>query len=417
MSNIITAFNLLENISMVQSTSHKEALLKANKDHEILKSLLIACYDPFTVYNIKKIDGLDYADRHNPMTPEANYRSFMTLLDRLSSRIVTGNAAIYECQKFFSYCSEQEAIWYTRVLKKDLNIGIKVKTINKCIPGLITVFEVMLAKELDRYPDLIILEPKLDGLRGFGNTTTGELFSRNGKLLEGFDSVSADLKKFGPGYWVDGELLSGSKYNTTMTQAFRHSQGKEAGLNSFDIITHEDFARGHSSLDQIERKQLLTSMLEDIQPEAIVRVIHSEVIDTKDPFFREKVNDYYERCLAAGYEGIMVKDATAQYECKRGHVWQKMKPVKTYDIKVKSLEAGKPDTKYAECLGKLVCDFNGNEVRVGSGISDAQRQEWWNNPLLIVGKTIEVLAQEETENQHGTSSLRFPRFKQIRWDK
>ena len=50
-------------------------------------------------------------------------------------------------------------------------------------------------------------------------------------------------------------------------------------------------------------------------------------------------------------------------------------------------------------------------VRVGSGFSIEQRQEFYKNPKKILGKQITVQYFEETKNQDGGISLRFPTFK------
>ena len=52
-----------------------------------------------------------------------------------------------------------------------------------------------------------------------------------------------------------------------------------------------------------------------------------------------------------------------------------------------------------------------NLVRVGSGFSIEQRQDFYNNPDAILGKVITVQYFEETKNQEGGISLRFPTFK------
>jgi DNA ligase-1 len=52
-----------------------------------------------------------------------------------------------------------------------------------------------------------------------------------------------------------------------------------------------------------------------------------------------------------------------------------------------------------------------NIVRVGSGFTIEQRQEFYQNPKKILGKIITVQYFSESENQDGGISLRFPTFK------
>ena len=52
-------------------------------------------------------------------------------------------------------------------------------------------------------------------------------------------------------------------------------------------------------------------------------------------------------------------------------------------------------------------DYNGNQLNIGSGLSDQQRVEWFKNENLIIGKQILVKYKELTKNQQGTVSLSF----------
>jgi DNA ligase-1 len=69
-------------------------------------------------------------------------------------------------------------------------------------------------------------------------------------------------------------------------------------------------------------------------------------------------------------------------------------------------------------MGALVCEGEDDgkdiKVNVGSGFTDAQRDEFWTNKETIVGQVIEVRADAITQNQDGTYSLRFPRFLRFR---
>ena len=69
----------------------------------------------------------------------------------------------------------------------------------------------------------------------------------------------------------------------------------------------------------------------------------------------------------------------------------------------------------AECeetmLSCVTIKHKGYDVRVGSGFSIEQRQEFYKNPKKILGKIITVQFFSESENQDGGLSLRFPTFK------
>ena len=68
--------------------------------------------------------------------------------------------------------------------------------------------------------------------------------------------------------------------------------------------------------------------------------------------------------------------------------------------------------KPAGVMGKLVCEWQGKEIRVGGGFTADQRELWWHNPELIIGQTITFKYQS-----HGTVDLpRSPQFKGVRYD-
>ncbi|MFY7883302.1 MAG: hypothetical protein ACOVOV_00510, partial [Dolichospermum sp.] len=52
-------------------------------------------------------------------------------------------------------------------------------------------------------------------------------------------------------------------------------------------------------------------------------------------------------------------------------------------------------------------------VQVGSGFSHEQKRFYFENPNEILGKQITVQYFEETKNQNGGISLRFPTVKAI----
>jgi DNA ligase-1 len=105
--------------------------------------------------------------------------------------------------------------------------------------------------------------------------------------------------------------------------------------------------------------------------------------------------------------------------CKRSDRWLKYKPVHDYDLTVIAVEEG--TGKNTGRMGALVCEGVDQDklirVNVGSGFSDTQRQDYWDNRNKVVGQTAVILCDAITQNQDGGYSLRFPRFKTFRDDK
>jgi DNA ligase-1 len=126
--------------------------------------------------------------------------------------------------------------------------------------------------------------------------------------------------------------------------------------------------------------------------------------------------DFNKEAIDNGYEGIMIKDVDAPYECKRSTSWLKQKPFIEVSLEVTDVEEG--TGRNADRLGALVCsgtdDGRQIMVNVGSGFTDSDRSDFWYSRDSLAGQIVEVRADAVTQNQDGTYSLRFPRFLRFR---
>jgi DNA ligase 1 len=90
----------------------------------------------------------------------------------------------------------------------------------------------------------------------------------------------------------------------------------------------------------VDGDDLLDAPLEEraARLDAIAPHLRIPSLITSDPERAERVLD---ESLAAGHEGIVVKDAASQYKAgRRGKAWRKVKPVRTYDLVVLGAEWG-----------------------------------------------------------------------------
>ena len=112
----------------------------------------------------------------------------------------------------------------------------------------------------------------------------------------------------------------------------------------------------------------------------------------------------------------MIKDVDAPYNCKRSHAWLKAKPFIEVTLEVVDVEEGTGSNEGR--LGAIVCkgtdDGKDIVVNVGSGFTDVHRDHYWAGRYDLIGHLVEVRADAVTQNQDGTYSLRFPRFKTFR---
>jgi DNA ligase-1 len=147
-----------------------------------------------------------------------------------------------------------------------------------------------------------------------------------------------------------------------------------------------------------------------------VTALSWETVDLDTPEGDARFVALNKAAVDGGYEGVMIKSVDASYECKRSHSWLKAKPFIEVTLEVVAVEEG--TGRNAGRLGALVCagQDDGKDIRVnvGSGFTDDQRSQFWNARDAVVGNLVEVRADAVTQNQDGTYSLRFPRFKTFR---
>jgi DNA ligase-1 len=185
----------------------------------------------------------------------------------------------------------------------------------------------------------------------------------------------------------------------------------------FDLITLKEFQEGRGKHRQIDRSVTLAAWYNQCAEHMPnVTVVGQELVDLRDPAGQARFRQINQEAIAGGYEGIMIKDPEAVYECKRTVNWLKLKPFIEVSLEVTDVEEGTGRNQGR--LGALVCtgvdDGRQITVNVGSGFTDSDRSEFWSNRSALIGQIVEVRADAVTQNQDGSYSLRFPRFLHFR---
>lgn len=114
-------------------------------------------------------------------------------------------------------------------------------------------------------------------------------------------------------------------------------------------------------------------------------------------------------------EGIVLRNIFAYYqEGKRNQDMFKLKRKCSFTLQIKDYFLGKKGSKYEDTIGGLiVIDYDGTEVKVGSGLTDADRAHMLSNFEEYRNTYIEVEAMGVTSQ----GNLRMPRIKGFRDDK
>ena len=420
----------------------KESILERelkNNNVEFFNGVRLAL-DNFITFGVKKVPI-----HGGPDGQGLPWDAFAALATYLYKRELTGHEARDAIELAMSAATQDEwNYWYRRILIKDLRCGVSEKTVNKVLKGSaidpVPVFECMLSHDGAKHEKKIagkkLIEPKLDGVRCLTiidcENRTVTQFTRNGKVLENFAHITNALAQFiddfGRSYVIDGEVVSKS-FQDLMKQVHRKDdvQSTDAKLAAFDIIPLSEFRAGKSVLGQRRRSRLLktfepifdkASTFAGLTGNCIVEVVDQKEVDLDSLVGQLEFKQYNADAIAAGYEGIMIKEPDAVYECKRTTSWLKQKPFIEVSLTVVDVEEG--TGKNAGKLGALVCegidDGDTIIVNVGSGFSDDDRAEIWSDKEAVVGQIVEIRADAKTRSQDSEDvwSLRFPRFLRFR---
>ena len=423
---------LKEFVDKMQATSSsldKVEILK--QQPEFIKRILEYTYNPYKQYYVTS----KTCKKNSDLLGHSNtYGSIFTLLDDLRNRITTGHNSIANVNRFILENKQYEDLIYN-VLDKDLKTRTGAKVINKAFPGLIPEFNVALAQnyepKLTDWNDTWYASRKLDGVRCLavvdveGKCT---LYSRMGKEFTTLDKVKQAIEATGIINTVfDGEIClvdenGDEDFQSVMKQLRRKDhQIENPVFMMFDMLHKSEFEQTeHQQTVLSERLHKLRSFLTE------------KYIDLKDPsdhinntlrYLDQYViantphfNKWAQRATDNNWEGFMLRKDVV-YEGKRTKNLLKVKKFHDAEYTVVDCDVSPMsvvrDGKEAQetMLAQVYIEHKGHLVKVGSGFSQEQRIKYLTED--IVGKTITVQYFEETKNDKGGISLRFPTVKHI----
>lgn len=415
---------ILEIVNQLQSTSsrnEKESILKKYKDNQLWKDVLYFVFNPYIVTGLssKKINKI-ITDIW--MINSNKLNTITKIMEYLETNNTGKDENIFFVQNFIRGHAPGVMDLLTKIVTKDLSLGIDAKTINKVYGNIIPIFNVMLAHKYADHENKVtgefILTTKLDGIRCVLIKEDGsiKLFSRQGQPLEGLVEIESEALNLHDGVY-DGELIlkndnnlnSDDLYRATVKVVRKDGEKHNVEYNVFDYLPVEDFQNGKSDISCAIRKVNIHEAIGD-NFNFIKEVKPLYVGDDKEVIF-----PLLNTVISKGQEGLMLNVADAPYECKRSNKILKIKKMNTVDLKVTGYEEG--TGKYKGMLGRINVDYKGFTCGVGSGFTDEDRVYVWQNQDNLLGTIVEVQYFEESKNQKSGISLRFPIFKRFRTDK
>lgn len=332
------------------------------------------------------------------------------------------------------------------IVTQNLKIGITATSLNNVYgKTFIPKTGCMLGTPFDDVPAHKVTWPcivteKLDGIRRILVKENGvcRCYSRSGHEDTGLVEILAEAKHLPDNFVYDGELLAIGSFKDCIAQrqatnSIANSKGKKTGLtfNVFDMVPVADFYNGVCEISASNRKirlgatlmdESIQYLIEDYNNFILAFGIHEDLQFIKPvPILGlvqniQSVEPIVDTIWKRGGEGVMLNTADGYYEIKRSKKLLKIKHVEEFVLPVVNLIEG--TGKYEDAMGAIVCLYTASDgtqsyVGVGSGFTDDQRRDIWDNPDKYIGLHAEVESFGESTNAQGYKSINCPIFRRF----
>ena len=423
MTNLEQIQEFVDAQNATNSNTDKLNVLKKYAKNEAVRNALEYTYNTFKQYGVTSANC-----KKNSNLVKYGYSDLFKLLDDLSIRFITGHTAISLVNGFVEANKKHEDLIFS-IIDRNLKTRSTTSMINKVIPGLIPTFDVALANSYDEktakkvdFNDTWFVSRKLDGCRCIciinedGEPT---YFSRAGNEFMTLKNLDAEIISLGlKNMVIDGEIcMLDANGNENFQGIIKEIKRKDHTIENpffymFDLLTMEEFINKEGTTPFGIRNVQLDNLFFQKEFTKIDYLPQTVLLD------EQMLMIHVTTAKENGWEGLMLRK-DAPYQGKRSNDVLKVKQFYDAEYVVVDIENAVNrvivDGKEVEemMMRNVVIEHKGYRVQVGSGFNHEQKRYYFENPNEIIGKQITVQFFEETKNQNGGISLRFPTVKAI----
>ena len=408
-------------LKSTNSTNDKIDIIKEYNDDYIIKQVLKYTYSPFKQFHLTSTT----VKKNKKLEPREGYNDLFYLLDALTKRTITGHEAIQSVKGYTQHMEEWQQDLIFCILDKNLKTRTGADLINKAIPKCVPTFKVALANSYDKQKGKVNFDTqtwfashKLDGVRCLAMVDENgqcNFYSRQGKTFDTLDTLRKEIESLELTNVVfDGEVCivndnGVEDFQGIMKEIKRKDHTiKNPKYKIFDYLTLEEFDT------QTSTRNLSLRLSTCVKPKLnCVEMLEQWKVESDEHF-----QELAELATKNNWEGLILRK-DCEYKGKRSNDLLKVKKFFDEEYVVKSIETSTHRIIVdgleveEEMLSNVVIEHKGCDVGVGSGFDQSERRTYFKNPELIIGKTITVQYFEETLNQDGCHSLRFPVVKHV----
>ena len=414
-------------LKSTNSTNDKIDIIKEYNDDYIIKQVLKYTYSPFKQFHLTSAT----VKKNKKLEPREGYNDLFYLLDALTKRTITGHEAIQSVKGYIQHMEEWQQDLVFCILDKNLKTRTGADLINKAIPGCVPTFKVALANSYDKQKGKVNFDTqiwfashKLDGVRCLAivdENGTCNFFSRQGKTFDTLDTLKNEIEGLNLRNIVfDGEVCvvdenGAEDFQGIMKEIKRKDHTIEnPKYKIFDYLMLEEFDTQVSKRSLSDRLGKFNMVYNTFNEQLnCIDLLEQWKVESEEHF-----QELAELATKNNWEGLILRK-DCEYKGKRSNDLLKVKKFFDEEYVVKSIETSTHRIIVngleveEEMLSNVVIEHKGCDVGVGSGFDQSERRKYFKNPELIIGKTITVQYFEETLNQDGCHSLRFPVVKHV----
>lgn len=433
-------YDIIKQLQETSSTNEKLAIMQENKANELFKEYMRLATCPSINFYITEntIPKASKIGSHTFDSLHANGFSLGTA--ELSKRSITGQAAKNFIVMTMNDLDEQHQKLYNMLLLKDIKAKIGVTLVNKVWPNLCVDISyqrcslpdeknLRIFKEVTRH---FVVQLKADGMYAalvMENTLTKKynLYTRNGscfpqetarKLLETSRHKEMPIVQ---NMVFEGEILcykngqlmprrQGNGILNSLMQGGECPDDVEVKYLVWNCLMLEDWKQGSTLLPYSQCFNNLLMELDWWSDGKIACIPHAFVSSLQEAYAVNR------RWLAQGYEGSIIKTLTHKWRDGTSKECVKLKLAVEIDLVWKDSVEGKG--KAAGMLGAMCLESECGKLKVdvGTGFSDTQRRELWENKDKLHGSVVTISANDivSREGSIDTMSLFLPVFLELR---
>lgn len=428
-------YHIVKSLQSAQGNLAKQAILEQYKDNLLFKNYMKAVYDVGINYYVAKLPtGTTPGDM---ATLDQEYLDWLE--KSVHERKFAGNEGKKLLKTVMSTFDAEGCELFQYIIKRSIGASVGDTMVLKTWPDLYFLppyqrCSLLDKKARERFGKLkkFYVQTKADGSFAYvvkRMDGTVDVITRQGsKYPQWFaEKLAYGLK---PGKVLVGELLVNEKIKGLGSQSLERKTANgllnsalkdgekwdesrySVQMEAWDLLTQEEFEAGKSSRTYEDRLESLEYEVDKIPGH--VSIIYSKEVSSLDEAFA-----VYQDHLQRGLEGCIIKDPASLWKDGTSRDMVKLK-IK-FEVEMLCLGTYEGTGKYEGMLGGgyFQSKDGGIQNEAGSGFSDKQRKDFWENPELIINQVCALEANDITQSkvEGSVPSLSLPIFCEVRYDK